>query len=198
MTRQRHSANTGSHMNPFTREELVQAMRRLLPEVDARELGDGAYAIGQASLARARAAGCPADDEAFLHSVAMNLSEDTLILPALASEKGAQTVHSFRRWRQAVSDSSAEWCEQDNASWSARYAQLAGALYCEGGPGRLHKPPPRLRLGRHHFAGAPTRAARGRALPRGATCLRGRQPVIPRPPKSSSAGASASVTVLEC
>jgi len=103
-------------------------MRLALEEDDALELADGAYTLGEEARAISAAAGCSLDEQACIQLAAMNLSDDTLILLALASAKGTERVQAFRDWRQRAGRAGAEWREQDDAQWNARYAQLAAAL----------------------------------------------------------------------
>lgn len=116
-------------MESSSRDELVAALRPALEDADAVEIADGAYAIGEETWERLRASGYPARDEAFVRLAAMNLSEDTLILLALASEKGASTIHAYREWRQRHGGATDEERSRDDARWAARYALLASATF---------------------------------------------------------------------
>ena len=84
---------------------------------------------------RVAAAGRSADEQAFIHLAAMNLSEDTLILLALSSDQGARNLREFRLWRQRVGGATEEWRREDDARWAERYSLLAAAH------GRAQDPP---------------------------------------------------------
>jgi hypothetical protein len=120
-------------MEPFSRDELVVALRPALEEADAVEIADGAYAVGEETWARCLAAGYPADEGTFVRLAAMNLSEDFLILLAMASEKGARTIPLFRAWRQRRGRATDEERARDDAQWAARHALLAEVSFVKDG-----------------------------------------------------------------
>src|SRR5689334_1095616 len=120
-------------MEPFSRDELVMALRPALGEADAMEIAEGAYAIGEETWARLLAAGYSADEGAFVRLAAMNLSEDTLILLAMSSEKGAHTISLFRKWLQRLGGATDEERARDDARWAARSALLADASFATDG-----------------------------------------------------------------
>jgi hypothetical protein len=96
------------------------------------EIAEGAYAIGEESWTRLRGAFTP-EDEAFARLGSMNLSEDTLILLAFASGKGARTIAAYREWRRRRAGASDEERARDDARWAERYALLAGATFAKDG-----------------------------------------------------------------
>jgi len=116
-------------MEPFSLDELVAALRIALCDADAVEIAEGAYAIGEETWARMAASGYPPEEEAFVRLASMNLSQATLILLALASEKGARTIPAFRQWRQRVGHATDESRARDDAAWAAEYALLEGATF---------------------------------------------------------------------
>ena len=120
-------------MEAFSRDEIVAALRPAIEEADAVEIAEDAYALGEKTWAHLLAAGYPAEESAFVRLAAMNLSEDTLILLALASEKGARIIPLFRQWRQQRGGVTDEERASDDARWAARYALLADASFATDG-----------------------------------------------------------------
>lgn len=119
-------------METFSRDELIAALRLVLEEEDAVEIANGAFELGEDARIRAAAAGRSEEEQAFVHLAAMNLSQGTLCLLALDSNRGARMVNAFRDWQQRVGRASAERRAQADASWNAKYAQSARAVSTGG------------------------------------------------------------------